>query len=265
MRQGGNRTMTMRGILGGALLAVTVLGTTAGCGDQSGDPVGFAPEGDVDQAFLITSVQPVSHDSSQVILIATVIAPPPADGVRLYLNPGNLGYRPASDGVFGPVTTLTSGWSVYQNVVDGFDPTVPSEIIARGARGGVESAAGPVSNRSSVPAGSTIGLARLGDVALTSPGDSTFAPAQPTFTWQASTLGSRYILQVYRLDGVPVYSALVNGTSHQMGVGPGTIFQYIPLLNSGLYRWDVQVLDGGNKVAAISRETRQFFAAVPLP
>jgi hypothetical protein len=265
VKAGESPTMRMRGFVGGVLVALTAVGTLAGCGDQSGDPVGYAPEGQNGQAFLFTSIAVVSHDTSQVLLVATVLAPPPVDGIRLYLNPADQGYRASSDAVFAPVATLTSGWSVYQNVVDGFDPTVSNAILARGARGGLESSGAAVSNLSFVLPTPPVGLARLHDVTLVSPGDSTTTNANPTFSWQPREGIDRWILQVYRLDGAPVYVALVEGTSHQLGVGPGTIFHYIPLLNSGLYRWDVQGLNPGSRVTAQSQEVRQFFAAVHGP
>jgi hypothetical protein len=257
--------MRMRGFVGGALVALAAVGSFAGCGDQSGDPVGYAPEGQIGQAFLFTSVVVTSHDTSHVLLLATVLAPPPVDGIRLYLNPADQGYRASSDAVFAPIATLTSGWSVYQNVVDGFDPTVSNAILARGARGGLESSGSAVSNRAFVLPAPPVGLARLHVVTLVSPGDSTTTHGNPTFSWQPRDGVDRWILQVFRLDGTPVYVALVDGTSHQLGVGPGTIFQHIPLVNAGLYRWNVQGLDPGSRVTAVSQETRQFFAAVPLP
>jgi hypothetical protein len=259
------RTKGTRGFAGAAVVACGLVAAIAGCGDNAGNPVGYGPEGQPDGAVLITSVVVVSPDTSQVLLIATVLAPPPADAFRLYLNPGNQGYRPASDAAFAPVATLTSGWSVYQSVVDGFDPSVDSEILARGSRNGFETSAAPVSNRGFVPAANPIALARLQPVALFLPGDSTTTTANPTFTWQALPGAVRYIVQVYDLNGNPVYSALVPGATHQLGVGPGTTFQYLPLVNTGLYRWDVQAIDAGSRVYAVSTENRQFFAAVPLP
>ena len=257
--------MRIRAFAGAATVALAVIATFAGCGDQAGDPVSFSPEGVVDGALLITSVAVVSPDTSQILLIATVLSPPPSNGFRLYLNPAGQGYRPASDAPFAPIATLTTGWSVYQNVVDGFEAGVETEILARGARDGYESSAAPVTNRAYVPAAGAITLARLLPVALVSPGDSTVVPAQPTLSWQAVPGITQYIVQVYDLNGQVVYSALVPGTSHQVGVGPGTIFHYLPLLNAGLYRWTVQGLDPGYRVHAISTENRQFFASVPLP
>lgn len=257
--------MRKRGFASVAFVGLALATALAGCGDNAGNPVGYGPEGQVGGALLITQVVVTSPDTSRILLVATVLSPPPANGFRLYLNPGGQGYRPASDAPFAPVATLTTGWSVYQNVVDGFDPSVDNEVLARGARDGFETAAAPVSNRSFIPAAGPITLARLQPITLNLPGDSTITTANPTFTWQPVPGALNYIVQVYDLNGLVMYTALTSATTHQLGVPPGTIFQQLPLVNSGLYRWTVQALDPGYRIRGVSTENRQFFASVPLP
>lgn len=246
------------------LVALAATLGLAGCGDNAGNPVGYGPEGQAGTAVLLVNTIPTAADSSSLSVLATVLSPPPADGFRIYLNPADQGYRPASDAPVPPVITLTSGWSVYQTIVEGYDPTLNSEIVARGSRNGLESLAAPVSNVAYIPAAPPVELLRLADIALDQPLDSSVVSNQPTLTWLPSPGATRYVLQLIDPTGAITYTAIVSGTSHQVGVGPGLILHALPLRNTGLYKWTVQAFDGGSRLFGLSREDRAFFVSIPV-
>lgn len=246
-----------------ATLAVAVTLGLAGCGDNTGNPVGYGPEGLPSDAVLVLHTVPTAADSSSLALVVSVLSPPPANGFRIYLNPANEGFRPASDAPIPPVITLTSGWSLYQTVVDGYRPDVSSQIQARGARDGIESSVAPLTNVGFVAAAAPIDLLRLGDAPLGLPGDSTIVSNQPTLNWQVVPGAMRYILQVTDAGANVLYSAVTTTNSHQVGVGPGIIVQEIPFHHAGLYRWSVQAFDAGSRLIAVTRTSRAFFVSIP--
>jgi len=240
----------------GAALVVVALGIAlAGCGgDNDGNPVGFYPVGTTGTAYLITSAFPFTPgDSTGGFLLATILAPPPADGFRLYLNPGDEGYRPAN-GV---------GYNLYSILVVGFDPSVGGTVVARGARGGLETSAAPTTNTSTIPAGNGLALLRRQTVTLSTPTDSANVNTlTPTLTWQAIP-GATYLLSVTLSTGQPIYTVLTSQSSHQVNVSPGVVFENQPIRDSGFYYWSVQAIDQGQRVFGLSPVPNAFFVNLP--
>ena len=105
---------------GGAL--VLLLSALAfGCGDNGGNPTGFAPNGTGDAALLLIDVQPMTADSSQVAVYADIYDPTSANGYRLYLEPGD-GRRLDAWLLalhFGAPTARAMLWHLRGPVVDG--------------------------------------------------------------------------------------------------------------------------------------------------
>jgi len=235
----------------------------AGCGDNAGEPLGYGPEGESGNALLLTNALPATADSSVVFLFATVIAPPPANGFRFYINPADRGYRPANDAPLSPSNTLTSGWSVYLTLVEGFDPAVDNRVQARGARDGVESSASPLTNVSFIPASAPIDLVRYGSFLLP-PTESLLneIPADTTLSWPAVPGATGYLFSLFGTGGQSIYLAYVTGTSHRFDVGPGLILHSIPRFPGGQYAWNVQAIDAGSRVFALS-DVRTFQIRVP--
>jgi hypothetical protein len=97
-----------------ALLFALALGA-AGCGDNGGEPTGFGPPGTPNGALLFLDVQPATPvDSSQVLVFGDIYATPPADGFRLYVDPGNTGFRPATEFIAQPTHTFSTGRYVFR-------------------------------------------------------------------------------------------------------------------------------------------------------
>ena len=249
----------MRGTL--ASLALLVL--VAGCGDNAGNPVGYEPEGQPGEAVLILAAIPADTTFTRALLVATIFSPPPVDGFRIYLQPDEQGFRPATEAPVRAAFTLGSGWSVYTTVVEGFDPAVRNQVIARGTRDGFESSASPRTNLAAIGPGEVPALLALQPVTLTTPGDSTTVGANPLLSWSPVPGATRYLVQVFQTSGALHYSALVSSTSHVYGSGAGTIFDAQPLRNGALYRWSVQSIDAGNRVTGISFEPSAFFVEIP--
>jgi len=250
---------------GAALVGVALGIALAGCGgDNDGNPVGFFPVGTTGTAYLFTSAFPfVPEDSTTGFLVATVLAPPPADGFRLYLNPGDQGYRPASDAPVPPLTTTGAGYNLYSILVVGFDPSVGGTVVARGARGGLETSAAPTTNTSTIPPTHPLALLRRQAVVLSSPQDSAVVTTlTPTLTWQAIP-GASYLLSVSLSTGQPIYTVLTSQNSHQVNVSPGVVFENQPIRDNGFYNWSVQALDGGQRVFAVSAVPNAFFVNLP--
>jgi hypothetical protein len=249
----------------GAGVATAILLVASGCGDNSGNPTGFFPVGTPGEAWLFTVAQPPTpEDSTQVLLFANVLSPPPANGFRLYLNPAEEGYRPASPAAVPPVSTTGAGYSSYLTLVEGFDPAVGGTVIARGARDGYETALAPTTNTSTIVPSPPLELLRRQAVTHVTPLDSTAVhTANPTLTWEA--LGTAtYLLTVTTATGFPVYVAHVTSNSHQVGIGPGVIFENQPI-REGLYFWHLQALDGGYRVFGVSNPPSAFFVDLPDP
>jgi hypothetical protein len=259
--------MKTRSILGAAAALVVAAALASGCGSNDGNPVGYGPEGEPGAPLLLLTALPDSTRASGVTLLATILSPPPANGFRLYLDPDNQGYRPASDGLVSSVATLGSGWSIYSAPVDGYDPAVATHFVARGARDGVESLAAPLSNTAFLPATDRGWLLNLAPVQLTTPGDSTNSTLVPTFAWTPVPGASRYFLQVLSIGGfsgtLQVYGAITSATTHTFGVGPGLIVEQQPLREGGFYLWTVQAINDGSRVFAVSFVPSAFFIPAP--
>lgn len=252
----------------GAALVLALGAFTSGCGDNEGNPVGYGPEADVGPAILILAAAPDSTQASGVRLDATIFSPPPVNGFRLYLDPADQGYRPAGGGLLSPIVPFGTGWSVYTAPVDGYDPSLSTHFVARGAKDGVESLAAPRTNTAFLPATDANWLLTLSPVTALTPPDSTFATLQPTFTWTPVPGATSYLLQVFSIGGfvgfAQVYGVITTAPTHTYGVG-GLIFEQQPLRNGGFYLWSVQAIDGGSRVFAATFQTLAFFTPQPPP
>lgn len=257
------KLMQGRSVRGAAavLLATTVTGLAllaAGCGDNSGNPTDFAPEGQVSPAILLLDVQPFTADTSQVFVLALVASPPPADGFRFYVNPDGQGYRTASDSPLPSSTTFDSGWSFFQTSLDGYDPTTMNLWVkARGARGGVESSYGPLTPEAFVPRSDALTLARRQTVTQQAPPDSAMLTG-PTFAWQgvfqwAPVPGAgSYLLQAVNITsgelGLLVHVPASGATPTEL---ENSVQDFVP------YLWFVSAYDTGGRAIGVSG-TRVF-------
>lgn len=244
------------GLAGAALLFAIGLG---GCGDNSGNPVGFGPDGLTSDAVLLLS--PVADTLGNYVgLQATIFSPPPADGFRVYINPANEGYRPATEVPVPSTASLGSGWSIYTARVDGYDPAVATEFIARGARDGVESAISPLTNLGFIAGTTAAFLLEFQPVTITQPGDST--GIAPTLAWNAVPGATSYLVQILDVDLLPTYMALSTSNVHQFGVGPGPIFEQQPM-RGGPHFMIVQAVDAGGRIFAVNSPPHTFNVTVP--
>jgi hypothetical protein len=259
--------MTHRSFAGAALLAGAAA-LVSGCGDNEGNPVGYGPEADVGAPILVLAAAPDSTQASGMRLNATIFSPPPVNGFRLYLDPADQGYRPAGGGLLAPAVPFGSGWSVYTAPVDGYDPSVATHFVARGAKDGVESLAAPLTNTAFLPATNASWLLTLSPMTTLTPPDSSNATTQPTFSWTPVPGATRYLLQVFSIGGfvgfAQVYGAITTTPTHTYGVD-GVIFEQQPLRNGGFYVWSVQAIDGGSRVFAASFQPTAFFIPQPPP
>ena len=251
----------------GSVLAPSALALAialAGCGDNSGNPTGYFPEGQHGQdAYLVTfAVPPSPDDSTHALLFANILAPPPANGFVVYTNPGDEGFRAVSPTVV-PVSTTGSGYHSYFSFVEGFDPAVGTQVVARGVRDGFETSAGPVTNTSTIPPTHVLALLRRVPVTSIEPFDSSVVTtATPTLSWQPVP-NSKYIVTVSLSTGQPVYIALTSATTLQIRGGGAVVFEDQPLRDGGLYNWTIQALDEGMRVVGVSREPTAFFVNLP--
>jgi len=242
-----------------ALLVATVMGLTllaAGCGDNAGNPTSYSPEGQASPAILLTDVQPLNADTTQVFVLAFVASPPPSDGFRFYVNPDEAGYRPASDVPIASTTTFTSGWSLFQTTLDGYDPTTTTlALIARGARGGVESSAAPVTSSGFIPASSALALTRRQTVTLVEPADSAVIT---TLSFSVVPLpgAASYLLQAFNASsGEPGLLVHVPASGAPQTDLEVSVQNYVP------YRWQVTAYDSGGRAFGIS--TQRLFQFIP--
>ena len=245
--------MKARFLAAGALALLCL----AGCGDNSGDPAGFAPDGVSATSTLILDVQPATADSSQVWVFGDIYDATLANGYRLYLDPEDQGFRPASDYISAPTHTYSTGTNLYRIRSLTFDPSLTNTFVGRGIRNGVESRSGPLSERAYIfKTGAVLDLTRRLAVALASPADSANTDSTPTRSWTPTPGASRYRLHVTGRNGI-VYEVIVDGTSHQVeGGGPGVLIEDIPMRGGFLYRWGVDAIDPQNRVIGITRTER---------
>lgn len=249
------RSMRGAAMLLAAMAAGLALGAL-GCGDNSGNPTGYVPEGQVSPAILLTDVQPFNADTSQVFVQMLVAAPPPSDGMRFYVSPNNEGFRPATESPIPSSTTFDSGWSFFQSSLDGYDPTTTSmTLMARGARGGIESTSAPVTSQGTILAADALTLARREEVIQTFPADSTAIP-NLSFAWATLPGATSYMLQAFNAStgelGLLVYFNDATKSTTELEV---SVLPFVP------YRWQVFAYDGGGRAIGISDQ--RLFGLVP--
>lgn len=233
-----------------ALLAATAAGLAVfalGCGDNSGNPTGYVPEGQATGAILLTDVQPFNADTTEVHVQMFVVSPPPSDGFRFYVSPNDEGFRPATEAPIPPSTTFDSGWSFFQSALDGYDPTTTSlSLIARGARRGVESTYAPVTSISTILAAPALELARRLPITLTAPRDSAVIDSLD-FTWAPVPGAGSYVLQAFNAStgelGMIIYVPADGGPTTNLET---SILSQVP------YRWQVFAYDAGGRAFAVS-------------
>jgi hypothetical protein len=252
-----------------AALAFVVL--MAGCGDNAGNPTSYFPEGQTDgQATLFAVFQPAAPgDSSRVILFANVLALPPTDRVRIYLNPGGpgpdgQGFREATDGLISPIVSTGLGYSTYFTPIADYDPAIGGEIVARGSRNGYETSYAPISNVAVIPSSDALSLVRLQPITIVQPEDSTdVLTVNPVLSWQPVPGAAKYLVQVSQPTGQVIYSLLTSDTSARVGLAPGTVFESQPLRDGGFYIWTVAAVDGGYRVFASTGGVSAFVVHLP--
>lgn len=242
----------------GALMIAFAIG---GCGDNAGNPVGYSPEGQGSAAVLLLA--PIADSTGMFVgLGATIFAPPPPDGFRLYLQPDGQGFRPATEAPVPSVATLSSGWSIYNAVIGGYDPALATHVVARGARDGVESVLSPVTNTAFIPVTDGAALLNFQPVVITQPGDST--GIAPTLAWNAVPGAVNYLVQIFDVNFQLRYAAYVGATVHQYGLGPGVIFEHLPL-RGGPHFMIVQGVNAGSRIFAVSLPPTFFNVTLPPP
>lgn len=241
------------------VVAAVLLVASSGCGDNSGNPVGYAPDGRPSQAVLLLG--PVADTLGNYVgLQATIFSPPPADGFRVYIDPAGEGFRPATEAAVPSSTSLGSGWSIYTTVVPGYDPTVPTQFLARGARDGVESILSPLTNAGFIFGTTGDALLQFQPVTITQPGDST--GIAPTLAWNAVPGAVSYLVVIFDVNFLIIYAALSTSNVHQFGVGPGVIFEQQPM-RGGPHFMFVQAVDAGSRIFAINIVPHVFNVTVP--
>jgi len=173
----------------------------AGCGDNSGQPTGYFPEGQTSGAILLTDIQPFDAETTSVYVAAFVAGPPPADGYRFYVDPGGEGFRPATDAPIPPSTTFDSGWSLFNTVLDGYDPTTTWHALqARSSRRGIESTSSDLTALGYLPHADPLTLARRLPITLLAPDDSAQI-SEPNFDWAPVPGATQYLLQGFAASG----------------------------------------------------------------
>jgi hypothetical protein len=227
-----------------------------GCGDNSGNPVGFEPEGVGVSGFLLLDVQPANTDSSEVVVYGDIYDGSTANGYRLYVDPGGTGFRPATDYIAAPTHTFSTGMNNYRIRSLTWDPTVDNIFVGRGSRNGIESAAALKTEKATVPTSPfPLAFARRVDVPLVSPADSAMVDSLPTLSWSAVPGATRYRLQIEGRNGV-VYSVLLDTTTHTVGGPAGMTIENLPMRGGFLYRWSVDAIDGLNRIIGTTQVRR---------
>lgn len=231
---------------GALVLLVSLL--AFGCGDNGGNPAGFAPDGVGESSLLLLDVQPLTPDSSQVAVYADIYDPTTVNGYRLYLEPESDGFRPASDYVAAPTHTYSTGVDLYRIRSLTFDPTLSNTFMGRGMRNGIESAAGPLTERAAVFKGyAPIDLARRLDIALLAPPDSAFLDSTTFFNWSVVPGATRYRFYVTGRNGI-VFESIIGPSGEE-------VLRVENLrLGLGLFHWGVDAIDPSNRVIGITRE-----------
>lgn len=241
--------------LGAGALALGLALSAVGCGNHGGSLTGFIPAGR-GGALLLLDVQPDAPDTSTISVFGVVYDSSEADGFRLYADPGGVGFRPATDFISSPTHTYSTGEKEYRMRSLVFEPAVLNSYIARGARRGFETGAAPTTEVALVLSPSPSSLARRVDVPLVSPADSAETDSVPTLSWAPVAGASRYLLRILGRNGV-TYLVIVDGTTHQVeGVNPAIRLEDLPMRPGLLYHWEVEAIDGVNRIFGKTRVTR---------
>ena len=227
-----------------------------GCGDNSGNPVGYEPQATSDSALLILDIQPANADSSELSVFAAIFDGSTANGYRLYVDPGGQGFRPATDYVAAPTHTFSTGVNGYRIKALGWDPTVDNVYLGRGSRNGLESTAAPKTKPATAFMTSfPLEFARRVDVPLVAPVDSAQVDSLPTLTWSPVAGATRYLVVVVGRNGI-VYYAFTDATTQTIGAPTDLLVENIPLRRGFLYRWGVNAIDAQNRIIGFTYQAR---------
>ncbi len=234
----------------GAFAGLALVG--AGCGDQSGSPIGFGDTTPTGGTFLFVDVQPANADSSQVGVLANVLDASGANGFRLYVNPGEQGTRSVTDYVADPQNAFSTGYNFYVLGAQTFDPTVNNVYVAHGARGEIESDVSAVSEHAFVPAsGDPKELARRFSIQLISPIGLVEVDTVPQLTWSPVPDAAKYLVLIANTNGL-TYLALVPGSTHKVQDQPAFFFQNVPLRANFFYSWQVIAITADNRIIGVT-------------
>jgi hypothetical protein len=227
-----------------------------GCGDNSGNPIGYEPQASGDSALLLLNIQPANADSSEIAVYAQIFDRSTANGYRLYVDPGGQGFRPATDYLAAPTQTFSTGVNGYQMRAIGWDYTVDNVYLGRGSRNGLESTAAPKTKPATLYMASfPVEAARKIDVPLVSPADSAEVDSLPTLSWAAVPGAVRYRVLILGRNG-PVYWAVTDGTTQTVGAPAAFLIENLPMRGGFLYRWGVEAIDAQNRLMGFTRESR---------
>ena len=245
--------MKGRLVAAGALLLALA---SFGCGDNSGTPTDYTPVGTSNSGLLLADVQPANADSTELVVFGEIYDATTANGYRLYVDPANQGFRPATDYLAAPTHTYSTGVNQYRIRSLTWDPSIDNVFLGRGARNGLETTAAPLTEYATVyQSPFPLALARRVDVPLVAPVDSANVDSLPTLSWAAVPGAARYRVQIEGRNGI-VYSALVDATTHTVGGVAGFVIENIPLRGGFLYRWSVDAIDGVNRVFGTTQTRR---------
>jgi hypothetical protein len=239
-----------------ALLLALALGA-AGCGDNGGEPTAYVPPGVENGALLFLDVQPRSAvDSSNVLVYGDIYAGPPANGFRLYVDPNDTGFRPATEFVAAPTHTFSTGMNLYRVLDVGYDPHVTNLYMGRSARNGVESQVSRLTERAAIDASfDPVNLARRINVSLVAPADSAMTDSVPTLSWAPVAGATRYRVRIIGRNGVN-YLVVVDGTTHKVESDPAIRLEDMPMRPGLLYRWSVDAIDFQNRIIGTTTTSR---------
>jgi len=227
-----------------------------GCGDNSGNPVGYTPDAVSDSALLVMDVQPANADSSEFVVYAQIFDGSTANGYRLYVDPGGQGFRPATDYAAAPTQTFSTGVNGYRIRALQWDQAVDNVYLGRGSRNGLESTSAPRTKTATVFLTSfPKELARRVDVPLVAPVDSAIVDSLPTLSWAAVPGAVRYRVLVVGRNGI-VYWAVTDATTQTVGAPTGLLIENLPMRGGFLYRWGVEAIDAQNRLIGFTRVTR---------
>jgi hypothetical protein len=258
--------MKLRGILAAAV-ALGGLALAAGCGDQSGTPLGFGDTTPTPGTFLAIDIQPADPfdpnipgdtvDSSAVICNALVLDASSSDGFRLYADPDRQGLRAVTDYVAPSQNAFSTGYKVYFLVARPFDPGANTWFVAHGARGGLENTAAAVSQMAFSPRSTGVELSRRTFIQLLTPANGADTDTVPLLSWTPVPNAAQYVVQISNGIGLQ-YMAIVPGPSHRVGSPPATFIQFVALTPDNFFNWTVLAVDADNRVIGFMPEPGSF-------